>query len=604
MKSEGIRACEIMEAPEFYLKDNQTWNDALEIFYCSKIHALPVIKDNKELVGVITIQQLIEKIVHKRPLTTSFINDLDEHNCIVVEKDNIVFNSHDVDNDFICVCENKKLIGIISVKKALQMYKWQVALLSKFEELSKEYEMIFNNCYDSIYEIDAEGIVIRANPATERITGKLPDQVIGKSIYEIESARTFFPSVVPIVLKNNKTTTILQNVRGDEKAVVTGVPVYDAKGKITRIIATTRDISKLIRLIEEATDTSLLDGLYERLRKCNERTEQYCKALHKIQRESNEAKRVTTKNREMYNVLDLAKKVASVDSTVLILGESGVGKDLIATMIHNISERREKSFVKINCGAIPEGVLESELFGYEKGAFTGALREGKLGLIELANEGTIFLNEIGEMSLPLQVKLLQFVQDRNFIRVGGSTPINVDIRIIAATNKDLSKMVKEGTFREDLYYRLNVVPVMIPPLRERREDVSDLIFKFLDYFNNKYKRTKQLSSEAMEILINYDWPGNVRELENLIERLVIVSKDKIIYSDDLPVNIYKPTEQESRVNINYKEGFTLKESIEQIESVIIQEAYEKFGSTTKAAEALGVDQSTIVRKLKKYRENS
>lgn len=461
--------------------------------------------------------------------------------------------------------------------------------------------MIFNNCYDSIYEIDAEGIVIRANPATERITGKLPDQVIGKSIYEIESAGTFFPSVVPIVLKNNKTTTILQNVRAAEKAVVTGVPVYDQKGKIIRIIAITRDISKLIKLIEESTDTTLLDELFERLRKCNERTEQYCKALHKIQRESNEGKRITTKNREMNNVLELAKKVASVDSTVLILGESGVGKDMIANMIHNISERREKSFVKINCGAIPEGVLESELFGYEKGAFTGALREGKLGLFELANEGTLFLNEIGELPLALQVKLLQFIQDKSFIRVGGSAPIDVDVRIIAATNKDLEKMVREGTFREDLYYRLNVVPIIIPPLRERREDIPDLIFKFMTFFNDKYKRTKQLSSETMEILMNYDWPGNVRELENLIERLVIVSKDKIIYPDDLPGNIYKPIEQSNKESIAYKEGITLKESIEQVESILIQGAYEKFGSTSKAAEALGVDQSTVVRKLKKYR---
>ena len=173
--------------------------------------------------------------------------------------------------------------------------------------------------------------------------------------------------------------------------------------------------------------------------------------------------------------------------------------------------------------------------------------------------------------------------------------------LIAATNKDLEKMVREGTFREDLYYRLNVVPIMIPPLRERREDIPGLIFKFMAYFNDKYKRTKQLSSETMEILMNYDWLGNVRELENLIERLVIVSKDKIIYPDDLPGNIYKTIEKSNRESIAYKEGITLKESIERVESILIQGAYERFGSTSKAAEALGVDQSTVVRKLKKYR---
>lgn len=602
MKDKGIKALEIMETPKYYLMEHQTWNDALKMFYKSNLQALPIINNQKELLGVINNHQLIEKIIHKRSLFESFIGELDEEQCVVVDKNSIIFNNGEQRYDLICVCENKKLIGVISPNAALQVLSWKVALLRKFEDICKEYEKVFNYCYDSIYEVDSQGNVIRANPATERISGVVPDQVIGKSIYEIESDRTFFPSITPLVLENRKPTTILQNVGSAGKAVVTGVPVFDQKGEIVRIISVTRDISELIELIEESsTDIKLMSKLYERLRKCSDLNEQYSKALSKIQKETIEVKRINTKNRLMGNVVEIAKKIACVDSTVLILGETGVGKDMIATMIHNTSERRGKSFVKINCGAIPEGIFESELFGYEKGAFTGAQKEGKLGLIEIANEGTLFLDEIGELPLNLQVKILQVIQEHSFIKVGGTTRKKVDIRLIAATNKDLKQMVKDGSFREDLFYRLNVVPIVIPPLRERKEDIPELIMNFIEHFNKKYKRNKQLASETMHILLDYDWPGNVRELENLAERLVIVSKDKIIYPEDLPPNIYEISEQIVQSRISHKEGMTLKETIEKVEFEMIRGAYQKYGSTTKAAEALGVNQSTVVRKLKKYR---
>ena len=232
--------------------------------------------------------------------------------------------------------------------------------------------------------------------------------------------------------------------------------------------------------------------------------EKYFAELRQLRKEKTEEKRITSKNKEMRLVLELAKKVAPVDSNVLILGESGTGKDLLANMIHNMSRRCSGPFIKVNCGAIPENILESELFGYEEGAFTGAQKNGKAGLLEIADGGTIFLNEIGEMPYQLQVKLLQAIQDRSFIRLGGCEPKVVDIRIIAATNKDLRIAVEQGEFREDLFYRLNVIPMTIPPLRERKEDIPALVFDFLKQFNEKYRRNKHISSRTMELLLNHE----------------------------------------------------------------------------------------------------
>ncbi|MCL5046237.1 MAG: sigma 54-interacting transcriptional regulator, partial [Actinobacteria bacterium] len=301
---------------------------------------------------------------------------------------------------------------------------------------------------------------------------------------------------------------------------------------------------------------------------------------------------------KMRGILELGRKLARVDSTVLILGESGVGKNMLAKFIHRASSRGKGPFIEINCGAIPESLLESELFGYEEGAFTGARKGGKPGLIELANSGTLFLNEISELPLALQVKLLQVIQERSLTRVGGVQRAEIDVRLIAATNRDLEEEVRRGKFREDLYYRLNVVPVSVPPLRDRRDDVPILVHHFLRKISDRLGLEKKISPEAMDYLTAYSWPGNIRELENTVERLVVTTDDQVIDVADLPEAMRGGTGGAAPVP---RPRFApLERAVEEVERDLLRRAYKEFGNTYKMAEVLGVSQATVVRKMQKY----
>lgn len=304
----------------------------------------------------------------------------------------------------------------------------------------------------------------------------------------------------------------------------------------------------------------------------------------------------------MKRIMGIIQKVSYVDSTVLLLGHSGVGKGAIARLIHQSSKRASETFLSINCGAIPESLMEAELFGYEAGSFTGGHKNGKKGLFEAAHNGTIFLDEIGELSYALQVKLLEVLQEKQIRRVGGTENIPVHVRIIAATNQDLAQLVANKKFREDLYYRLHVVPIEIPPLRERRDDILPLLRFFLQKYTTLYQKEKRLLPETAELLIRYEWPGNVRELENLIERLVITTEGRDIRIDDLPSAIRQITAPARPVNSAHKQ-LSLKEAKKRLEKEMILEAYRQYKSSYKAAEVLGVDQSTIAKKLKEYRAN-
>src|SRR5699024_3714408 len=291
--------------------------------------------------------------------------------------------------------------------------------------------------------------------------------------------------------------------------------------------------------------------------------------------------------------------VATVDSTILILGESGVGKEVITNFIHKNSSRAENAFLKINCGAIPENLLESELFGYEKGAFTGANNKGKAGLFELADNGTLFLDEIADMPLSLQVKLLRVLQEKEVMRIGGTRSISVDARIITATNTDLKKEVAKGRFREDLYYRLNVIPINIPPLRKRPEDILLLANHFIEYFNETHTTDRRFSPQILHAFQSYDWPGNVRELQNIVERLVVTSDERKISSDLLPEEFHKCSINEESVKVN--KIIPLKKCLELAEKQLLSLAREKYSSTTEIAKVLEVNQSTISRKFNKYK---
>ena len=308
---------------------------------------------------------------------------------------------------------------------------------------------------------------------------------------------------------------------------------------------------------------------------------------------------ITAEDPHTIEVLARAQKVAALDTTILLLGETGVGKEQFARYIYENSARARQSFIGINCGAIPASLIESELFGYEKGAFTGASKEGKMGVFESADQGTVFLDEVGDLPLEMQVHLLRVLQEMQVRRVGGVRSISVDVRIIAATNRDLLDMVREKTFREDLYYRLNVVPIVIPPLRERKRDIRPLVEAFLKDMNKKYRYQKRFSDAAMDVLYDYNWPGNVRELKNVVEQAVILSSGDEIQTPDLPIACRFEGEGANGEEAGH---VNLKREVARFEYEYICRAYEKYGNVRAAAASLGMNDATFVRKRHKFEE--
>ena len=453
------------------------------------------------------------------------------------------------------------------------------------KELNRELEAIFNSSYDEIYVTDGEGYTLRVNKAGERLYGISAEEIVGKHVSILEEQGLFSPSITPEVLKNRKRVTSLQTTKRGQKIIVTANPVFDENGKIIRIVTNSRDITELSNLRQRLEETEKL-------------MDNYRSEIAKLRKERLKSADIISKSTTMQHILDLAQKVAGVDSTVLIEGESGVGKGVIALKIHQLSKRNERPLVTINCGAIPENLMESELFGYEGGAFTGAKKEGKKGLFEMANSGTVFLDEIGELPLSLQVKLLHVIQEKRFMRVGGNDYIEVNVRIIAATNRNIPHLIKESKFREDLYYRLNVVPLIVPPLRHRKEDISALIDHFMEALLDKYELHKKIAPEAMELLLAYNWPGNVRELENLIERLVVTIDSTEILPIHLPDYILHSDGSFEKIFV--LDLCSLKNATEELEKQLLNKALAKYNNTYKMADVLEVNQSTVVRKMQRY----
>lgn len=453
-------------------------------------------------------------------------------------------------------------------------------------EIIKEFEDTFNSSYDEIFVIDGKGITKRINKVGETYYGVSVESLLGKSVVDLEKEGYFNPSVSRLVFQEKKRLTITQKTKSGKHLIVTGNPIFDDDGNIIRVVVNSRDVSELLNLKKQLEDTEQL-------------VESYRQQLLKLSQEKVMSTQLIAQSPQMKRVLEMVDKVALVDSTVLIMGESGVGKGVISSHLHKLSKRSNGPFITINCGAIPEHLLESELFGYERGAFTGARKEGKKGLLEIASGGTVFLDEVAELPLNLQVKLLQVIQEKRLMRVGGSKCIDVDIRFVAATNRDIQRMVAEGLFREDLYYRLNVIPIIIPPLRYRQEDIPVLIEYFLDKLNLKYEKSKKFSPDAIDILKNYNWPGNVRELENLVERLLVTKEGNEISVSHLPEYIF---EGKSRFpnRIYVLDVCPLKEAMEEVEKQLVSMAYTRLQNTYKVAEALDINQSTVVRKIQKY----
>ncbi|MEL7566546.1 MAG: sigma 54-interacting transcriptional regulator [Dehalobacterium sp.] len=449
------------------------------------------------------------------------------------------------------------------------------------EKLLREINIFLESSYDGFFVTDNQGKVIRVNAAWERAFSLSRNEAVGQTVEEMIRKGLYKDSAVLEVLKSKKISTVMIEVKG-RKIMATGTPVFNNQNEITTVVVNIRDITEL-------------ENLKIQLEKQQQLTEQYSSEIKEIRRQQQVFPGIVWRSKKMEQLMDMVTRVAEVDSTVLITGESGVGKEMIAGLLHKSSPRHKGPMIKINCSAIPHTLLESELFGYEAGAFTGASSHGKMGLFELANGGTLLLDEVADTSLDLQVKLLRALQEKEIIKVGGTKPKKVDVRIVAATNRDLKMMIQERTFREDLFYRLNVIRINIPALRERKEDIILLALFFLDKYNKKYRKNKKLSSAVLNMIKDYNWPGNIRELENLIENLVVLAKEDEIIPDDLPESYQHQAIYDQQIVVN---GIMpLKKAIELVEYQLIQNAKERFGSTRKIANALEINQSTVVRKM-------
>lgn len=450
-----------------------------------------------------------------------------------------------------------------------------------------DFREVCQNLYDGIHITDGNGRVLFVNKAYERTTGIHSEDIIGRTVAEIESeGKLYKGSVTDRVLKEKKRINSVATVyKVNKEVLLTGTPIFDEEGNIKLVVTNTRDFPELKNLEKQ------LRELTEEHQKTNEE-------LEYLRRQQRGDKQIIYRSEAMASVMELIRQVARTDVTVLITGESGTGKELVANELYQNSERRNKPFIKVNCAAIPPELLESELFGYEAGAFTGAKKTGKAGMFELADTGIILLDEIGDMPLALQAKLLRVLQQKELMRIGGSKPVKLDIRVVASTNKDLQEEVRKGRFREDLFYRLNVVPIELKPLRERKEDIAVLADAFCTYFCKKYNKEMHISDGGIRQMQEYAWPGNIRELENMIERIIVTNPSKSVISRNHVFTALNPNGLHLRRKTLDKG--TLKEQIAHYEKNIVLQAVEQEGSIRKAAKYLGVDHSTLVKKIRSY----
>ncbi|EDZ53894.1 RNA polymerase subunit sigma-54 [Bacillus thuringiensis] len=449
-------------------------------------------------------------------------------------------------------------------------------MVAEKERVLMDLKDVFEYAFDEIFVTDEQGIVVRVNSTCERHYQLAAEELVGKHVKELQKDGIFYPSATLEVIEKKRPIELVQTTKSGEYLHVRTRPVFDDEGNLRRVISYSRDLTELYQLRQKV-----------------EEMDNQLKTYKKELRETYEHEGLIFKSLAMQKIVDTIKKVSVVDSTVLVLGETGVGKSRLVRHLHEVSHRKHESFYEINCAALPTNLIESELFGYSGGSFTGANREGKKGLLESAHKGTLFLDEIGEMPLEIQAKLLQVLQEKTFRPIGGRELKKVDVRIVAATNRDLSEMVKQGTFRKDLYYRLNVIPIAIPPLRERTEDILPLIYHYLQQFNKKYGRDVKLAPSTLQMFVGYPWEGNNREIENVIERIVI-TVDDVVTVEDLPLSMQEAAVEQS--------GQSLYKMLEEVERNIILKAYKTYGSSYKVAEFLQISQSAATRKIKKFIE--
>lgn len=474
-----------------------------------------------------------------------------------------------------------------------------------FHSLNIDLCTILDALEDPIHIIDTDGILVFANLAWEKLIGLPRESAVGLyindaisrgnqgfyfSIEKDEDSRAaqfthfdqkLFDSIALTALEKRKRVSMFAYSSSKNRFMLTSIPLYKGD-RLQYVLTWCRDLTNFSQLCDD------LQSAIEKNKLISEELEFY--------RKMTTSQNMIGKCPQMIALMKTVEYVAGTDATVLITGESGVGKEVLTNEIYQRSGRKGKPFIRVNCASIPESLMESELFGYERGAFTGAVKS-KPGMFELANHGTLLLDEVGELPRALQPKLLRALQEREIIRVGGISTIPVDVRLIAATNQDLEAMVEGGTFRRDLYYRLNLIPLHIPPLRERGDDIPLLAVHFLEKFNAKYDKKKELTDEAMQIMKEYPWPGNIREMENLLERLVIIGEEHWLTAPRLMAILENGDGAALRLDPS---GASLKDMVADYEKKLLKEALTRYGTTYKTAQALNTSQPTVARKAKLY----
>lgn len=444
---------------------------------------------------------------------------------------------------------------------------------------------VFDASQDGLLISDDKANILYVNPAYLNTTNFNLENLIGRNMQEMIDSKEINESVSILVLQSGKPVSLSHQYITGKYAFSTGSPVYDEDGKIIAVLSNTRNIDELVSLRAQIQASKSFEH-------------KFASELQLLRKKEVLTDGIIAESKKMEDVVKLAQSVSKYDSSVLIYGETGTGKEVLSKFIHKESNRANGPFIQFNCAAIPSELFESEFFGYEQGAFTGAKDQGKVGIMEMANEGTLMLDEVGELPLPMQSKLLRVLQDNVFYRVGGTTPVKVNIRIISATNRDLSAESERGNFRSDLYFRLNVMPITIPPLRERIEDIHAFIDFFLKRLNEKYNRLVVLESSARDALVAYDYPGNVRELQNLIEYLFITSKDdKILFEDLPPKMVQQHISKFAKENLSSSD---LEFMVSTYEKQLILNQINKGLSLRSAAKVLGIHPSTLSRKIQKY----
>lgn len=453
------------------------------------------------------------------------------------------------------------------------------------------WSWFFDNPFIGIAICNHKSQIISVNNAHYYICGISKEDSIGKNMIDYEKTGIVDRAITPLVVKS-KRTILTEQYTNSKRFIVQSKPVMNKQGDVKYVIHLLFDVSlenQLRRILEKKDEREDLLTL--------KKMEEW-----KVLFDSPKEKKLIFQSKAMEDVMKLVEHIATADAPVLITGDSGVGKEVVAREIHDKGKGKDKPFIAINCGAIPETLLESELFGYEPGAFTNSHPNGKKGLFEVANGGTIFLDEIGELPYGLQVKLLRVLQERIFRKIGGITDIPCNLRIVSATNSDLVEMIKNKSFRKDLYYRLNVIPIYIPPLSKRRDDILILSCYFLNHYCDKYNKTKKFNIKGFNQLSSLKFEGNVRELQHLIERLVLLSESNTIGEEDV-LSAYKQSENDESSNYLYNpfyEGNSYKEIMENVEKQLLTYFSSKGKSSYEIAEALEISQPTVWRKLKKY----